>query len=621
MVNMKLIIKILFALLFVLTMGCDKDKFADLNSNPSTLSEPDLRYSVAKAIEQMYSESYLNWFYNNFQYIYPWVQVTTTQGGNDANFNEMGPAGGQGIYGGLFPQTMDVRYRIEAMSDEEKATHQALKAITYAMQIQPAITNTDNTGSLVYTEAGMAPYTTPPLITPVLDNQETLFDTWLTELDDALVILANTDGQFSMGDEDIIYEGDYAKWAKFCNLLKLKIAARLVNVDKDKALAIALEVAKSSVGYMDNLSDDFIYSRGLKYYGAGLEMWIGYASKNLVDFMRDNLDPRLRFIFIKNSFNAEIVQTFIEKGKDLPPYVADYINYDSDGNFASWKAPGEPWVRYQGAPLSPDATMDPDNDIYFNQSVLYKITIGDAQKSYSGTSLFSEKLIRTAYDYTYPTKPGGRVLELKDNDPPLDVILGSSAETNLYLAEFAMLGATLPKTAQEYFNQGVKFSVQRMDALAKNNEFPYYNGDPVYENEAEAEAGATMLRDGEIDALLLNPAYDLSSDGLEKVYIQQYINFMATPGDIWALVRRSGIPKKGSSYLPWEEFKVSGSEIPIPRRFEVGTPTEDDINYDNEISAMKDQGFTTGVSTPSVLNAEKLWFDKQDPKYGEGPKE
>ncbi len=611
---------LILTLLLFSAVSCDKDKFADLNSNPSTLSEPDLRYSMAKAIEQMYSNDYTNWFYNNFQYVFPWSQVTTVQGGNDFNLTEMGEYGSQNIYTGLFPQTMDIRARIDALPENEQDVYQALKALTYVVQIQPAIVNTDNTGSLVYNEAGLAPYTNPPLLTPVLDNQETLFNTWLDELDNAIDILSNTSGQFEIGSQDVIYGGDYSKWAKFCNLLKLKIAARLINVDRAKAISIAEEVAGSSVGYMDELSDDFVYLRGAKYHGTDNSMWIGYASKNLIDFMKGNLDPRMRFVFKKNSFNAEVVQAFIDAGKDLPPYVEEYVNFDGAGNFDSWKSPGEPWVRYYGAPLSPDATNDPDNNIYFNQSVLYRININDNEKTYGATSLYSEKLVRTSYDFTYPTKPGGRVIELKDNDPPLKLVLGSSAETNLYLAEFSLLGASLPKTAQEYFDWGVELSVRRMDAIAQNNELPYYQEDPVYTDGAEAEAAATKLRAGEIDALLQQPAYDLSSDGLEKVYIQQYINFIGTPGDVWATVRRSGIPKKNSAYLPWEDFLVSGVETVVPRRFEVKTPTEDDLNYANKMAAMQEQGFTTGVNTPSILNSEKLWYDKDDPAYGAGPK-
>jgi len=611
---MKTTYKLIFALIFVFAIGCDKDKFAELNTNPSTLSEPDLRYSMTKAIEQMYGNDYTIWFYNNFSYVYPWVQVGTKQGGNAPDFNLMGPTGGQGIYGSLIPQTMDVRARIEDMPDEERANYQALRALTYPVQIAPALTVTDNTGSMVYTEAGLAPYTNPPLLTPVVDNQELLFNTWLSELDEAIAGLT-AENQFAMGNQDRIYGGNYAKWAKYCNLLKLKIAARLVNKDRGKALQIAEEVANSSAGYMDALDDDFVYKRGVKYYGTGNGMWIGYGSKNLLDFLLANKDPRLRFIFEKNHFNGEVVQAFIDAELALPPYIEPLVEFDGDGNFAGWKGDGEPWVRYHGAPLSPDATQDPANSIYFNQSATNKIE----NKTYSATSMYSEKLTRTTYNYTYPTKPGGRIIELKDDDPPHNVVLGSAAETNLYLAEFKLLGANLPKTAQEYLDWGVELSIKRADKLAEHQEMPYYNGDPVYTDEAEAEAGATKLRDGEITDLLTQDAYDLSTDGLEKVYIQQYINFMNTPNDIWTTVRRSGVPKKGSAYLAWENFTVSGSEIPIPRRMTVGTPTEDDINFANKKAAIEEQGFTSGTPDPAVLATERLWFDKENPNYGEGP--
>jgi hypothetical protein len=273
-------------------------------------------------------------------------------------------------------------------------------------------------------------------------------------------------------------------------------------------------------------------------------------------------------------------------------------------------------VRYHGVTVSHDATQAPANEKYFNQSITNKIE----NKTYIATSLYSEKLTRTTYDFTYPTKPGGRVLELKDNDPPHTVILGSAAETNLYLAEFKLLGANLPKSAQEYFSWGVELSVKRADLLAKSQQMPYYNGDPVYTDANIAEAAATKLRDGEIEALLAKPAYNLATDGLEKVYIQQYINFLNTPNDVWTTVRRSGIPKKGSAYLPWENFTASGSEMPIPRRFVIGTPTEDDLNYANKMASAQEQGFSTGTPDPVKLNSEKLWFDKQDPAYGAGPK-
>ena len=612
--------KIIFALLFLMGWGCDINDFAEMNSNPSNISEPELRYSITKAVEQMYGNDYTNWFYTNFQYIYPWSQITTVQGGNGPAMAEMGPWETQNIYGGLIPQTVDIRKRIESMDEANEAMYQSIRALTYAIQVQPAITRTDLVGSMVYSEAGLAPYSNPPLITPKYDNQQELFNTWLTELNNGITTLTTAQNQVMLGNQDVIYGGDYQKWAKFSNLLKLKIAARLINVDRAKALQIAQEVGNSPAGYMDNLDDDFVYNRGIKYYGTGNALWIGYAGRNIVDFMVENQDPRLRFIFEKNHFNAEVVQAFIDAGRALPPYVQEYVELNTDGDFAGWKAPGEPWVRYHGVPLAPDALLAAENDIYFKQGTLYRISLNNVEKTYSATSLFSEKLVRTTYDYTYPTKPGGRVIQLKDNDPPLRVILGSAAETNLYLAEFKLLGANLPKSAQEYFNRGVELSIRRADALAKNNQMPYYESDPVYVDPVQAANASTKLKNGEIEALLAQPAYNLGTDGLEKVYIQQYINFANTPGDVWTLVRRSGIPKKNSTYLAWDPLVASGSELTLPRRFTVGTPTEDSKNYENEMKAVQEQGFTTGTSDPNVLNSQRLWFDKQNPAYGTGPK-
>lgn len=615
---MKETYKILLVLMAVLAISCNRDDFADLNSNPSTLSTPELRYSTAQVINRMYNNDYLIWFYTNFDYVYPWSQVTGSGTGNGEAFVEMAAQGGaQNLYGSLMPNAKDIRAQIALMSEEDQAARRAISGITFAAQVSVALTSTDYKGSMVYSEAGLAPYTTPPLITPIYDNQEALFNTWLAELDNAIADFAAAD-QFSIGTQDIVYGGDYTKWAKFCNLLKLKIAARLVNANRAKALEIAAEVANSAAGYMDELADDFIYNRGPEYRGTGNGTQPGTGGKNLVDFLRDNKDPRVRFLFNKNSFNAEVVQAFIDAGADLPSYVEQYVNYDLNGDFDSWSGPGEPWVRYHGAPLSPEKRFDVTYDDYFQQGANNKIELNGVEKTYSSTSSFAEKNTRTSINFTYPTEPGGRLLQKNGDHPALEIILGSAAETNLYLAEFKLLGANVPGTAQSYFDRGVELSVLRMDIMANKTGTAYYESDPVYDG-AMAETASTKLKADEIADLLALPAYDLTTDGLEKVYIQQYINFAITPHDMFTTVRRSGVPMAGSTILPWEEITVAGSALTIPRRFEIGTPTEDNVNFANAKSALDAQGFTTGTNSPSLLNSERIWFDINNPGYGEGP--
>lgn len=618
---MKNIFKIsIVVLLAVLTGACDRDDFADLNSDPSISPDAELRFSITKGIEQMYGNDYTSWFYDSFDYTYPWSQVTTGApgSGNSEGLVEMASTGGfQHIYNFIIPNMRDVRSRIDAMPEEEQREMQALRAMTYPIQILPVMQYSDYYGSIIYSEAGLAPYTNPPLIAPDYDTQEELFETWLEELDRAIEGLSASE-QFDIGSQDIIYNGDYGKWAKFCNLLKLKIAARLVNANRSRAIEIVEEVANSPAGYMSSLDDDFIYSRGILYFGTGETTQPGIGGQNLVDFMVANRDPRLRVVFEKNSFNGEVVQAFIEAEQPLPPYVEQYVERDEAGDFSGWSGPGEPWVRYFGAPLAPTATISSDNQYYFNQGVLNRINLDGVERTYASTSSFNERVVRTGYPFTYPTRPGGRVLEVRDNYPPLNVILGSSAETYLYLAEFKLLGANIAGTAQEFLNNGVELSVRRLDQLANNNGFPYYESDPVYQD-VEAEEASTMLKPDEIQNLLAQPVYDLSSNALEKVYIQQYINFLGTPGDVWTTTRRSGIPKRNSEYLQWDRLLASGSELTIPRRFMVNAPSADNQNFENTLNAYEQQGFTAGTNNPVILNQERIWWDINNPDYGEGP--
>lgn len=622
---MKKIFQFILTLSVIAFIGCDKDDFAVKNSNPSQLSKAETRFQVTKGIVQMYDNDYTNWFYTNFDYVLPWSQVTSagtiTGGGQNTELLvEMDNFGLQKTYPDFYANLRDIRRRIDASSEEDQAIQKAIRGMTYPIAISTFMFNTDFEGSQVYSEGALAPFTTPPLLTPVYDNQELLFSTWLMELDEAIPGLL-TEDQFDMGAQDIIYQGDYLKWAKFANLLKLKIAARLVNKDRARALKIAEEVANSPAGYMDNLEDDFIYVRGAEYFGTGNGTQPGVGAKNLIDFMVANKDPRTRVLFDKNEFNGEIVQAFIDAGKPLPPYVEQYVVKDGSGNFSGWSGPGEPWVRYFGVPLAPDAKSVAANDVYFGQDIRNRISIDGIEKNYESTSSFSERLTRTKnYSHTYPTKPGGRLLELKDNYPPYKVILGSAAETNLYLAEFKLLGANIPGEAQDFFNRGVELSVMRMDAMAKDLRFPYYDGDPVYENGAMAAAGATKLQANEIADLLTQPAYDLSTDGLEKVYIQQIINHAGTPGDTWTTARRSGVPKTGSTVWPREPFLAGGVDLTVPRRFMSGEPLEASKNYANQKASLEEQGFTPGSNDPTVLNTQRLWFDQENPNYGAGPK-
>ena len=369
-------------------------------------------------------------------------------------------------------------------------------------------------------------------------------------------------------------------------------------------------------------SNDYVYhwSNGFLESTAG--------SQRVLDFMLENKDPRVRFCYSKNEWNSIIIQAFYDQDRAIPSFVEKNVEYTTDANgkkqFVAWKGMGEPWVRYYGIPVEFNAQ---DNAAlygdYFKPETRFRLTEvgGTASKSYVPYSMFQRQMvIGRNYTFTMPTPPGGPVIEKTEDRPWYGLYLGA-AEANLFLAEFKLLGANLPQSAEYYYNRGIRFSVEEYDKLAELNQIAYYGTTYDYDpHEVSIE-----LKDGEIDTMMENEDYKLTGsteEQLEKVYIQQMLNYTLYPDELYVTSRRTGLPKFGSNLISREDFSL----VPvtsIPRRLDTGLPLETDLMYQNKVDAFQRQGFTPTAAGPNgpTLNAERVWQDKGAPQWGEGLKE
>lgn len=626
--NYKNIFFALFASSALLT-SCAED-YAEVNTNPSTIANADIRYLFTEALNKMDNGRYEQWFYNNNQCMMPWGQFTTSNGGNSTTFNEHGNLSSQN--GSLLwnervmSATEEIIHLVDQVYEgDKKESYQSIKALCNPIKVYLGLMGTDMDGSMTYSEAYKARYTNPPLLTPKYDTQAELFDTWLKELDTTLEILNKQHSvtQISLGTQDFVYGGDFSKWKKFTNSLKLKIAVRLLHRDRARALKIAEEVVASPSGFVSTVADDFIWNPGSQYYHFYDDVVYGAGSKQLINFLVQNKDPRVRFIFQKNEFNSKVVQAFFDakaqnaNNPDLPPYISENVEYTIDAKgkkvFTGWKAPGEPWVRYYGAPVSVHSKDTAAvNDAYFNTN-MFKIELNGKNKTYTPLAVYNQEIIVGEEQYTFPDAPDAPV-QYDNLKSAWFGLYFSAAEVYLYLAELKLLGANIG-SAEEYFEKAITASVESFDKHAKLCNIPYYSS--VYDKEFEK---TIALETGEITSLLTNEAYQLTgtqAEKLEKVYIQQYINFAMLPTDMYVTVRRSGVPMVGSKFLPWIPF--SNNAFPIARRFQFSAPTASDLMYDITLKAGQDQGFTIGTREPSVLNKERIWYDQGAPDFGAGP--
>lgn len=612
------------------TTGC-RDDFAEINSSPSQVTETEPSYLFVKAVMDFDPYDYTFWFYDA-PMLTAWAQLAVPTG----SFSEssvLTTATGGVNYVNTLKLAHEISYLRSNMSEEEAAKHAATAACVDVITAYLAIGSSDINGDIQFTEAGNALH--GGTLTPAYDRIADLYDLWVDQLNAAIKTFTTASDQIFADNQDIVYQGDLKKWAKLANSMKLRIAARLISQDRAKALAIASDVANESCGYIDALDEAMLFNKCVVnssdqdyiYHWSNGFMDGTASSQRVVNFMLKNKDPRVRFCYQKNDWNSKIVQEFYDQDKAIPSYVEENVEYtitNGKKTFVRWKGMGEPWVRYYGLPVEFNAKNYSAYGDWFDYSNRFKITDenGQSEKTYCPYSFYLQQMvIGRYYTFTLPTVPGGPVITRTDSRPWYGMYLGGS-EVNLYLAEFKLLGANLPNTAEAYFTQGIKLSVQEYDKAAGLNQVPYYETTYDYDpNEVSIE-----LKDGEIEAMLASDDYKLTgstSEQLEKVYLQQMINFTLYPYDQFVTARRSGLPKFNSQFISREDY----SAIPVtnfPRRFQTGVPNETSLLYQIQRDAYAAQGYTitaAGDGNTAILNSERTWQDQGAPQWGEGPKQ
>ena len=211
------------------------------------------------------------------------------------------------------------------------------------------------------------------------DSQEDVYKHMFEDLDYAVQILGEfvdeVGGLKPLEGYDPVYNGDYNKWMRFANSLKLRLAVRISNVAPELARAKAEEAVKSARGLIDTNDNN-------AYVGVGAEpnpLWLVASSwgeirinATIASYMKGYSDPRSAVYFTTSKLGGNSPYMGMRSGLEgVKP--ATYAGY-SMPNYDQRKVGGaEEYLA--NAVAVPEPFVDPTNPVKCNYTPKTKITI------------------------------------------------------------------------------------------------------------------------------------------------------------------------------------------------------------------------------------------------------
>lgn len=164
-------------------------------------------------------------------------------------------------------------------------------------------------------------------LTPKWDKGQVVYDSLLTRIDLALSKDLTQKTVSEIGREDLIFQGDLAKWVQFANTLKLKMYLRWVNVDPEKYRSqIVALLAQNNFLTEDAKMTAFKNEEDNRnpFYETFMDRLSGnvVASSTLLDALDAANDPRLSAIYTLPEAGGDYVgipQGFYREAQTLYP--------------------------------------------------------------------------------------------------------------------------------------------------------------------------------------------------------------------------------------------------------------------------------------------------------------
>jgi hypothetical protein len=286
------------ALLCAAVMGACDDGLTDFNVNPNEPVNVPAQYLLANATEA--AANRINGAYLNMDIVGLWVQHYAEHLYSTEDRYELTDAAVAGHWNNFYSGPLqDLQEVIEQGQSDGRPNVVAVGTIVKSWVFQVV---TDLWGDVGYSEAlrGRA----SDALEVGYDTQQSIYNDLLVQLTGATAAIDPAGVKLTTGD--LLYNGDMARWRKFANSLRLRVAMRLSEADLNKART---EFAAAVAAGVFTANSD---NARVQYFDDGVNVHpiYGYErsrddhaiSATLVDTLKALGDPRLPLYAKPNSF-------------------------------------------------------------------------------------------------------------------------------------------------------------------------------------------------------------------------------------------------------------------------------------------------------------------------------
>lgn len=587
----------------LLLLSSCKDELQEINTSPDVMptTKPEYMFTAA-------TQNFLNSSRDHLIGLYggalAQMQYLTSKSGveNNGHFVDPSDIAGRTVHSPAWGDYYNNRGRnlretineIERRDEAERAQYKGLKAICQILEIYQAWLVAETHGAMPYTEAFLG--RDENINQPKYDYIWDLYTLFEEKLKQAVVDLSSTSGYIELGNQDFFYNGDYAKWSKFTNAFRLRIAMRMHKADPDFFETVLSEVGKAEM--LPSSNEESCFYRHPKDHNNNIDdinqIWQSYqTTKAFVEFLKRSEDPRLRLMIRGNEFRT-----------DLNKYKQVLGAYPEAAEIT--------WAKdnYWGAPVSPKAVQDTLNWI---RGIVYK----NCPKLDDPTKLDDITLRPTSLiQGRYFVKNGG-YKEGEDDDQtsialrkPGDEIKMKTAlitysDVCFMLAECALTkGSVAGKTANAWYQDGIRSSIEMYQTIGAEIFVPAAVNTPITANE--------------IDQFLASDYGKLSGSieqQKEMILSQIWVHSLKNADEMYAQWKRTGYPKfeEDSPYqfaaILEQPYTNTGIKLTMPRRRNLPTSTQNPVERDIALqNLMKGNG---GPSYGEELDSKgRIWWDR-----------